>query len=68
MEAAAKPSPQQPGVKAPVMESGEDQGDRIIIVTPKREFVTTRREFVYHIQTVPVEETRPNATSELVCK
>ena len=60
---ADKPSPQQPGVAAPVMESGEDQGNRIIIVTAKREFAC-------HLQselTKSVEETCRDATGELVC-
>ena len=59
----AKPSPQQPEAAAPVMESGEDRGNEILIVTPQGEFV-------YHLQTeltVPVEETSHDATGELVC-
>ena len=56
---ATKPPPQQPGVAAPVTESGEDQGNRIIIVTPKREFVC----YIQTELTVTVEETCPNTAS-----
>ena len=62
MEDSSSKTPAEPPAAAPVMESGEEQGETITIVTPKRDFVC-------HVQTEwtePVEETCQNATAELV--